>query len=446
MITQNCPYCRGSLPDRPGAFCPCCGEQAKCSSCQALLEPSAFACVECGSRVGEHNAVAANGFSQQSSAPNVIRLEESRTNRSFEAHFTDAGLESLSGPLSAYLRGGLFEARQSRRRSEQVGAADETGAAQLPLLSAHAEDIIDIVTPSPEPTEQTEPNDGEPASEDQALLHRIFSYSGGHLRLKDARIKADLKKEYVARLTCTFVYAHELDGRPSVPRTAVKAILTETKLFDANARGWLANTNDLMRDGESVRLSNIGRERAAETLRRNEDPNVTGIFELGAVTKKRTKKVATSPDGEGARDAKIGQRSRTLSSAKIVPWVERWKSLGVAVDAFRLLNGKTPAEKGLFGLWAIRKALDDAGKVVTRVQLAQFLYQAFEIKVDDSTLGKALSHKDLEDRVVKVGGTRFQINPAGMAFVEERAGLREAGKTTASVASNGATPTGTRQQ
>ena len=49
---MNCPHCSAPLSER-GSFCKACGEQVRCMSCRALLEPDAVACVECGVKIAE---------------------------------------------------------------------------------------------------------------------------------------------------------------------------------------------------------------------------------------------------------------------------------------------------------------------------------------------------------------------------------------------------------
>ena len=80
-------------------------------------------------------------------------------------------------------------------------------------------------------------------------------------------------------------------------------------------------------------------------------------------------------------------------------------------------------DKGLVGLWAIRTADETSGKVVTRGQLGQFLYEAFEIKADTRSIERALKSAKARGRVLAVKGTQFQITPQGMAHARHTAGL-----------------------
>lgn len=422
--TPNCPSCGQTLPGR-GVFCPFCAAQARCKSCREVLEPRAVACVECGTRYGEGYPALSGGIGSITQAPNVMRLEETRTSRSFEARFTDSAVDSLSMPLSAYLGGGLYNAHQKRVRAAR-SAGGELAEEQLPLLTAGEAEFVDVMQAAP-PSAPT--SHGE-VPDDEARLHNIFSYTGDRLRLKDPRIKSDTKIEYVGRLICLFFYAHELANRPKVSRATLNTLLAEAALNDGNTRNWIATTKDLMTDGEMIELSVPGREKATETLRRNEDPSITGTYVLGASSRSRAAKPDSDASGDAEGNAKTGKRRSALDSKKVTPWVDQWKAAGVPVNAYEALTGKSSAEKGLFGLWAIRKALGENGRVVSRLQLAQFLYQAFEIKVNDATLGQALKGPGMKDRVINVEGTRFQITPAGMASIDQMVGQQSGPSST----------------
>jgi hypothetical protein len=87
------------------------------------------------------------------------------------------------------------------------------------------------------------------------------------------------------------------------------------------------------------------------------------------------------------------------------------------------MEGKANWEKGLLGLWSIRRATQDAVKDVSRVHLAAFLWAAFEIKINDRTLSGALESDAAKGKVEKVAGTKYQALPPGMAHMEKLLGL-----------------------
>lgn len=58
----------------------------------------------CGTKVGvSGGALSSDGPVDSSLAINVVRFEESKSSRSFEARFTDTAVDSLSGPIEAAL-------------------------------------------------------------------------------------------------------------------------------------------------------------------------------------------------------------------------------------------------------------------------------------------------------------------------------------------------------
>ena len=93
------------------------------------------------------------------------------------------------------------------------------------------------------------------------------------------------------------------------------------------------------------------------------------------------------------------------------------------MEGHAILKDKSNLEKGLFGLWAIRTAVGEAGKEVSRTNLARFLWLAFEIRVGGSNLVRALRVKEAKDRVENVHGVTFQILPPGINYAKGLAGL-----------------------
>jgi hypothetical protein len=151
------------------------------------------------------------------------------------------------------------------------------------------------------------------------------------------------------------------------------------------------------------------------------DPAVPNGWTVG--TTRRTRR-SNGGEAEGPNEAATAPVRRKgasrISTNTVDEWVATWKAKEPTVNGHDLIKGRPIVEKGLFGLWAIRCAAGEAGKVVTRGALARFLYKAFEVQVDDRSLQCALS-SDAEkgDRVLEVEGTRYQITPTGMAHVEQ---------------------------
>ncbi len=433
MQASLCPSC-GALLGPRGIFCPFCAAQARCGACKEILEPHAIACVECCTRVdqGSLQSKATDG-AIHASAVNTIRLEETRTSRTLEARFTDTAVESLSTPLTAYFAGGINNPARTRVRPSSRNG-HQVIPEQLALLDADADVIeADIAVDSAEDQVVTSK---EPDAE---RLRRLFKNDGNRLRLQDSRIKADSQLDFVGRLSCLFLFAHELEGRRDVSRRELNDILSESNVYDGNARKWIANTSDLLRDQNAVGLKVEGRERAKVTLDRIDDSSVAGTWKLGSSARTRTPKQVSESDSEEV--SKRGRRKGSAESEKVAEWLAAWKaSDGKRVDGFAILKNRSSVDKGLFGLWVIRRATQGSEKEVSRGLLAQFIRQAFEIKIDERGLERALKGSDTaKGKVIHAGGTRFQINPEGMKFVEGMIEEHES-VTAPGVAANGSAP------
>jgi hypothetical protein len=433
-LPTNCPSCVAELPDR-GFYCPSCTAQARCKSCRELLEPGARACVECGTPVGDGVPAGADGRPREAIAPNRIRLEETRTSRSLDVSVTDAAVEHLSEPLSAFLAGGLRDAQASRRRQDRR-VADQI--AEQMALPVGDDDAIEVAGEVIVPPARPGPGPATPSG-DRERLRRLFKYDGDRLVLQDKRLKANTKIEFFGRLTCLFLYAHELEGRDEVPYESLREALSAVGVWGADTRRWLEVTPDLMpTDGKTVSLSIQGKERAVAALNSIHNPDEpAGTFVPGASAKTRSAKsdaAAGTGDDEGQTTRR---KSSGLESARIAPWVDKWKTTGAGVRANDVLRNKKNADKGLFGLWAIRTAVGDEGKLVSRLQLSQFLYQAFVQKVDGRSLETALKATAMKDLVVNVTGTKFQITQDGMEYVQRMVDSASADLAAAPAGANG---------
>lgn len=422
MESSTCPECSQLLSER-GFFCPNCGAQAKCRACRAILEPGAIVCVECGTRLDEQQPT--RGATHiRNGAVNSIRLEETRTSRSFEARFTDGAVDSLSTPIAAILGRGISNPNKPTR----AGFLSGQGSTPEPIaLSDEVPDDDDVIDVDPASVTNSPAQLDTVKDSDRDRLHRLFDFQGEQLTLKDSRIKAVGKGDFVERLSCLFLYGHEVAGRPDVPRLALTAALTDAGVFDGHARSWIANTNHLIRNDNAglLRLSVPGREKAIETLNRIDDPSITVTWTLGTVSRRKKTRADSEAGAETPGSGKQGKRKQPGASKTVSEWFSLWASSGAPhVDAFSLLRDRSVADKGLFGLWAIRCATQDKVKVVSRLHLSEFIERAFEIKTNDRTLEKALKESETaKGKVMNTGGsTKFQINPAGITYIEEMIG------------------------
>ena len=91
-----------------------------------------------------------------------------------------------------------------------------------------------------------------------------------------------------------------------VHREKLNKILKDAKVYDGNARKWIANTDLLSHDEDSIGLSLPGRERVEEVLREVADPNIGNKWILGSRTSGR--KAKTIPE---KKKGKVGDKRRT---------------------------------------------------------------------------------------------------------------------------------------
>lgn len=428
MNAITCPYCGIGLPDR-AIFCGECAHQVRCRSCRDMLEPKARACVMCGALLSESiiDTTIYDGHTSRSGI-NTLEFDENRTGRSLRANLTDSAVDSLSGPLGMFVAGHLDIHRQRSHgtHSREAVVIDNEPVA-LPV-SVHN------TTEPGRPFIVTEPSVAEVEDTDQDRLHGIFAYDGQRLRLKGSQLKANSQRDFVRRLVCLFLYAHELEGRDRIPRLDLNAILTEATVYDGNSRSWIVNTDDMLTNDSMVGLSVPGREYAISVLGQISDPSVSSAWSLSARSRRTGARSIITSDGE-PEDVTKAVRRRSESQSKVVKeWVRAWKALGLAVSMHAVLQDKQWVDRAIVGLWAIRRATKDEIKAVSRVHLAQFIQEAFEFKGNDRTIGNALEHSPTaKNKVFKATKTKFQIQPTGMDYAEQLIGSQ----ISAPVAVNG---------
>jgi hypothetical protein len=356
-----------------------------------------------------------------STAFNVVEYKETKSGRSLHARFTNAAVDSLSLPLGAVMTGrtDAVPVRHWRDDPSQYGQTFN----EEPAPPGDIKDIVET-----QGTIITNKSKQLAAGDDRDRLARLFQADGDQLRLQETRIKADSKIDFVGRLTCLFLYAHELHGRSRIPRSALTALLEDLDVNDGNARRWIASSPELMPTGDHLSLRASGRERAVKTLNRIDDSQVAETWSLGTPPRpKRSRAARRNGDAaEPSPDSGIRTPKRRAStpSKKVAGWVAAWQSLGEKANVHAILSGDSIAlaDKGLFGLWAIRRAVGDEGRIVPRVPLAEFILVAFEHKVDGRSLERALTKiSKSTERVIHLEGTKFQITPTGIEHVEQLA-------------------------
>lgn len=262
---MNCPNCNEQLSER-GFFCQTCAIQVRCIKCKEPLEPAAKACVECGMKIGGAISTPENGTASFLTNRNTLTYREDRNSRAFDASLTDAAIEHLGGVFGDLFlqRGATRTGIQTRTMSSPDAVPEQTS---LPLPESTALNIKQPVAPAT-PTPATLPVDKE-------RMLKIFAENGEKLELRDIRLKAKNGAEYHRRLTYLFLYAHELLGRSTTPRSELTTIFNEAKVMNSNSRTWLGKRVGFTVDPDGrTKLREGAREEAVKFLDEIGDPNI----------------------------------------------------------------------------------------------------------------------------------------------------------------------------
>lgn len=275
----DCRYCKRELPER-GFHCPFCGLLVRCRECKDILELDARFCVNCGTPIEESRVATGlnNGREKPTdSAHNVVEFEEDTRSRRFRASVSDRAIDSISDPLAFFLANRTGE-QFKRRRRPSAGNADNS---QHSLPFTKEANIIDAETKADtkNPSESSLP----PERRETDQLGKIFRPNAdGELLLMNSRLKQVSQSDFVQRLSVLFLHAQATAGEEMVPREKLNKILKDTKVYDGNARKWIANTDLLSHDEDSIGLSLPGRERAEEVLQEVANPDIDTKWILGS--------------------------------------------------------------------------------------------------------------------------------------------------------------------
>lgn len=439
---KACPYCQNVLSEK-SVFCSKCGKQTRCKNneCRELLDLDAKFCGACGVPVGEAGAgQAISSGNIQLPAPgyNTIHLEEDRKSLTLHTVLSDDGLANLSNPLAMIIasRMGIIGNRGQRPTITKDVIIDDPRL----LLNSGTQDngtaggeqdgqesAEEAGTQNDNPAPSVPPT---PEGANDVRLNDIFRLINGKLQLDEPDIKAENKLDYARRLTYLFLYAHKVRETEQVLRSDLTTVLEDNSVNDGNTRQWIAKSSALVTEGDNIRLNNAGRRFAREALRDILDPTKT---EVGWLPGENTSTRGAKSNAEGGeKKAKGGgsRKGRGRSNA-VNEWVSKWKGLTWSVDGHKILKDKNTFDRGIFGLWAIRHVMGDTGKIVSRHNLSTFIFEAFEYKENERSLERALKSKNASGKVIHVEGTKFQIQPTGIDYAKQLAGLNE----TASAAS-----------
>lgn len=378
MEVFDCQFCDTSLPSR-AIFCGSCAKQVRCKACKDILEPDSLICISCGTPVGKDGELLVTEElvrPNQALNLNTLEFDETRKGRSLRARLTDAAVGHLSDSFSLFMAGRMTDGTQSNRRPpspilEEITAEHD----QLPPPATEGVGGYDATR------ELVVPNQEQTTDKDK--LKKVFRYEGEQLRLYESRLKATSKLDAARRLTYLLLYAHELEGRNSIPRDDLNEALKKAALFDGNASFWIGSSPDLHIEANTVSLRLPGQEQARKVLDEVLNPEVPNSWTLGTSKASGSGKSKTQNDGK----AKAGsQRKQNGRSTKVDTWLNAWGTAGLSIDGHEVLKDRSVTDKGIFGLYAIRRTVGDNGKIVSRGNLSKFLYEAFELKVNERNL------------------------------------------------------------
>ncbi len=149
-------------------------------------------------------------------------------------------------------------------------------------------------------------------------------FSDNKLKLDNPHLKQSSQRDFVQRLSVLFLHAYELKGREAVPRSELDEVLTDAKVYDGNARTWIAKSDLLSRDGHLIGLNAPGRERAKEVLRQVFDSNFETKWTFGSGSRVRAGKGNRKKEEEDAgQTGGAPSRGRRQKGTSYVAWVKK---------------------------------------------------------------------------------------------------------------------------
>lgn len=415
MDSATCATCQTELPAR-AIFCGNCCTPVRCVNCKDLLDPNAKFCIVCGKRVGDGAASVAHDDDRPVLPVNKIRYEETTTSRSFEASFTNESAAALGSWLGT-MPGSLMRDRLVASGVINPEVGERSDDPQMPALeqaikSVQVGEVVEMSATNKE---------ARVASE----LQRVFRREGDEFRLDDPRLKPGSKADATRRFVHLYLLACSvLDGRDSVPREELVEVAKHASLYDGNFNKAFNPPDNISIEDRNVRLMRPGREAAEQFLSEVLDDKVVGSWPPKSGSGSSVAKSKSGAQGDGAAHVSERSQRRQLGPSKALErMIASWNEMGPPIDGHAALQGKSMADKGLIGLWAIRLSTGDDAKMVGRETLANFILHAFEIQVSGGGLQKALEKVD-DSRIIRGGGTKFRITSSGIKYVQQLVGLQ----------------------
>lgn len=414
-----CPSCTSPLTEN-ASFCAQCGAQARCKPCGQDLAANAKFCSACGTPVGQGNTDAVSAIVQPEVPVNKIRFSKKGKDFEFEGDLTTElgiNMSQVWGMVS------LGQMGMPLPSGNQTIVRAEARHPELPFPSTQppGEDQVVEGTVHEQPPAQSDKKD----LSDRDKMREIFKYQGEDrsvLKLDETHLEASGQLDYSRRLTLLFIYAHELEGRQQIPRSALKAIIEHNAVHDKNFLNWLSNYPDISVEGDKLSLLKKGRQEAQKILNEVIDSATDGGWTLEDRGQKRS---SSDGDSKGGEQAKQSRKASGLSK-DVQEWVSKWKDLNFNIEAFTLLNDKSVADKMIFGLWAINKAKDNAD-LVSRGKITKFLYSAFGIQVSDGGGTDTSIAKEGRGKIIKSQGG-YQLLDLGVSHAEQMCNFKRSAK------------------
>ncbi|QKQ76515.1 zinc ribbon domain-containing protein [Nostoc sp. TCL240-02] len=425
---QTCPSCQHPLSSN-GFYCSNCPQQIRCKNkdCYEILLPGAKGCVMCGTPIGEgHNGSASSNNGLLPAVMNTLKFVETSKgySREIEASLSnEVGISWGGAAITAIVGGQMTPGKPPNSRSV-IRDLSNAEPQQLSLFNDESGDennksTIDTVAQLP-----------AAHGIDADKLKHIFRHNGEQLQLMETRLKAGNRLDAGRRLTyLVLLYSLDVDGREEIPRNELNDILKRVGLYDNNAIAWIGRSADLIVERDMVGLRLSGQEQARKVLAEVLDDKITGKWNLTTGATSRGSKSSAKSEEDSENSTKTSKRKNNVFSKEVESWVANWKPLASNIDFHAAIKDCTVIQKGLFGLWAIGKAISNPEIVVSSYKLKQFLYLGFGIKIDERHLERTLQAASGQGSLIKVQ-SGFQLLSPGLAEVERLTGFIQSNAST----------------
>lgn len=423
---QTCPSCQHPL-STIGFYCSNCPQQIRCKNCREMLLPGAKGCVMCGTPIGEgHNGSASSNDGSLPRVMNTLKFIETSKghSREIEAVLSNEVGISWGGAAIAAIVGGQMTPGKPPNGRSVIRDFSNAEPQQLSLFNDESGDennksTIDTVAQLP-----------AAHGIDADKLKHIFRHNGEQLQLMETRLKAGNRLDAGRRLTyLVLLYSLDVDGREEIPRNELNDILKRVGLYDNNAITWIGKSADLIVERDMVGLRLSGQEQARKVLAEVLDDKITGKWNLTTGATSRASKSSAKSEEDSENSTKTSKRKNNVFSKEVESWVANWKPLASNIDFHAAIKDCTVIQKGLFGLWAIGKAMSNPEIVVSSYKLKQFLYLGFGIKIDERHLERTLQAASGQGSLIKVQ-SGFQLLSPGLAEVERLTGSIQSNAST----------------